>query len=96
MIGELPLSELPHLLAYADERESEKALTPLWVAHYAVSKLSGKEPVPFESLLSTATESNAGGVPATPKRNPEAIEFDFERVIQRDRERLAKGGVVHG
>lgn len=96
MIGELPLSELPHLLTYAEERESEKALTPLWVAHYAVSKLSGKEPVPFETLSGKVADSGNDRATKETMRTPEAIDFDFEPIIQSDRQRFAKGGVAYG
>jgi len=52
IIGELPLSALHDLIKYAQKKESENQIYPLWLAHFVLSKLGGYETIPYGDLIS--------------------------------------------
>lgn len=81
----MPLANLGELLLFAIKKETRKAILPLWLAHYAVSKMRGTETIPYEQFI---------GEVETPKtdagRSNEAILTEFGPIVQADREQ--RGG----
>lgn len=85
LIGDLPLSALGGLLSYAEEQE----LMPLWIANFAISKLTQKENVSFEDFISRVFEHEKSA-PKAPKSSPEDIEAEFMEIANRERKKLKK------
>lgn len=87
LIGDLPLSALGGLLSYAEEQE----LKPLWIANFAVCKLTKKECISYEDFI-----SGVFGYQETPTKNEKAsaekIDAELSRIADIDRERIKKGG----
>lgn len=53
----MPLSELPALINYAEEREAEEATRSLYIAQFIVSKLSGAEPMGYDAYIAAITNN---------------------------------------
>lgn len=87
LIGDLPLSALGGLLSYAEEQE----LMPLWIANFAISKLTQKENISFEDFISRVFERGKSA-PQAPKSSPEDIEAEFMEIANRERKKLKKEG----
>lgn len=85
LIGEMPLSALSGLLAYARERETEEAIRPLWMAHYTIAKLSGGEAMPYDELLRAVMPE--GEEDTRTKPTADEIESRFKNVVEADRRR---------
>lgn len=85
VIGELPLSELPALISYAEESEAERAARPLYIAHFMLSKMNGAEPMGYDKYLAQVLnkEQSDAGKP----RDPSEIEKDFDAVVAADKAR---------
>ncbi|MGM9681546.1 MAG: hypothetical protein ACI3XR_08580 [Eubacteriales bacterium] len=77
----MPLSELDELLSYAEAREAEKALLPLWTAHFITAKITGNDPMSYEELLSKSTEREPGDQIRKVERSPEEIKNSFSGII---------------
>lgn len=82
------------MLSYAEEREVEEATRPLWIAHYAIQKMSGAEPLPYDEFIFSILDGEAtGGTPATaPRRAAEEIEEELLSVVEADRLKRRKEG----
>ena len=82
------------MLSYAEEREVEEATRPLWIAHYAIQKMSGAEPLPYdEFILSILEGESPGATPATaPRRAASEIEEELLSIVEADRLKRRKEG----
>ena len=70
------------MLSYAEEREVEEATRPLWIAHYAVQKIAGADPMPYDEFLLSILSDEAPEVKAPAKRSAEEIEEEFLRIVE--------------
>ena len=81
------------MLSYAEEREVEEATRPLWIAHYAIQKMSGAEPLPYEEfILSILKNETLDLPPAASKRTPEEIVRDFLSHVEAARLKMREEG----
>lgn len=79
------MADLDGLIFYAQKRETQKALTPLWLVHFAIAKLAGTECInPKEFFGSLEQRPEESG------KTAEEIEAEFAPIIAEDRKR---GGV---
>ena len=62
---------------------------PLWIANFAISKLTQKENVSFEDFISRVFERGKSASQAS-KSTPEDIEAEFMEIANRERKRLKK------
>ena len=90
VIGELPFSELSGLISYAEDSEAEEAARPLYIAHFALCKLNGAEPMGYDKYLAQVLSKEQQG--ANKPRDPSEIEKDFDAIIAADMERTARKG----
>ena len=90
LVGELPLEALGGLLSYAEEQEAETSTRPLWIIHYALSKLSGKENMPYDEFLRLVLEPEEAEYNKK-KSTPEEIMAKFAPIIEADRKRRKEG-----
>jgi len=81
----MPLAALGNLLSFAAKIEIEQQLRPLWIAHYAISKITGTETMQYEDMLSGVYKNDSG----KNDRTGEEILKDFSDIIAADK---AKGG----
>lgn len=49
-IGELPLSELPSLISFAERKETEESMRKLYIVHFLLAKIRGNDPVDYEAF----------------------------------------------
>lgn len=87
LIGDLPLSALGGLLSYAEEQE----LKPLWIANFAVCKLTKKECISYEDFIN-GVFGNEEAQPKKEKASAEEIDAELSRIADIERERTKKGG----
>lgn len=87
LIGDLPLSALGGLLSYAEEQE----LKPLWIANFAVCKLTKKECISYEDFIN-GVFGNKEAQPQKEKASAEEIDAELSRIADIERERTKKGG----
>lgn len=85
LIGDLPLSALGGLLSYAEEQE----LLPLWIANFAVSKVSNKSSISFEDFISEVF-GRGKSTPQASKSSPEDIEAELMEIANRERKKHRK------
>lgn len=76
-IGELPLTEFPSLLSFAERKEAEESTKHLYIAHYMLSKMQNKEPIGFDEFFAKVLEE-----PEKTARDPETIDKEISRVIE--------------
>ena len=81
----MPLANLGELLLFAIKKETRKVTLPLWLAHYAVSKMTNQQVMPYEQFIGEVEQPEADN-----GRSKEAILTDFEQIVQADREQ--RGG----
>ena len=87
LIGDLPLSALGGLLSYAEEQE----LKPLWIANFAICRLTKKECISYEDFISSVF-GDQESPPKKEKASAEEIDAELSRIADIDRERIRKGG----
>ena len=78
------------MLSYAEERETEEAVRPLWIAHYAIKKLNGEDPVSYEDLLHSLLSDDCSAEIKREERTPESIEAEFLSIVEADRRKEGK------
>ena len=83
MIGELPLSELPALISYAEECEAVEATRSLYIAHYLIARLNNTDPIGYDAYIKDILNKKT----ASPARDPKAIETDFDAIEARYRKK---------
>ncbi len=82
LIKEMPLADLDGLLFYAQKQETQKALTPLWLVHFAIAKLTRTEYISPEEFFGEAQRTKI-----TTQRSSEEIINEFAPIIAADRKR---------
>lgn len=86
LVGELPLTALGGLLSYAEEQEIETSTRPLWLIHFALSKLRGEENMPYDEFLDIVL-GRKEPEPEREKQKPEDIVARFAPIIEADKKR---------
>ena len=81
--------ELKNLIEYADEKEAEALLYPLWLSHYTTQHIVGGEVVPYSELLKGAKKQ---GTADKPSRSIDDIEAELLPVIEKYRKEAATNG----
>lgn len=83
------MSTLDDLLFYANERELEKTIYPLWLAHYLFANLAGAEAVEYGDMVSQVKGSLDHAAPNA-SRSAEQILKDFGPIVDQYRQRQRK------
>lgn len=93
VVGELPLEALGDLLLYAEQKETEKTIYPLWLTHYLFAQLSGVPHVEFNDMLAQVKGNIEAAKPfPNSKRSAEEIIKDFAPIVEQYRKAHSKGG----
>jgi len=87
LIGDLPLSALGGLLSYAEEQE----LKPLWIANFAICRLTKKECISYEDFINGVFGNEKSQIKKE-KASAEEIDAELSKIADIDRERLKEGG----
>ena len=78
-IGELPLTELPGLISYAEKQEAVEQTRGLYLASYMLAKMNGTDPIGYDEFLrQVLAEGEQEG--ATP-RDPEQIDNEMSKIV---------------
>ncbi len=80
----MPLSALDDLLSYAEQKEAERQLFPLWLAHFAIQTYKGEAAISFEELFKSVEQGSAG---PQERRSPGDILADFAPIVSADKKR---------
>lgn len=79
MIQDFPVASVVRMARKAIEQEVRDELKPIWLVHMLVAKMSGQEPMGYESMLSTVMQPDS----ATPS---EDVVMELESIARRYRE----------